>query len=124
MPVVRLSDEVFERLQRHAVPLVDSTSDVMARILDHYESSSGRPKLGQPAAPKVFRDFPSLWIEVGRQFNALGIKLPVRTSSEPNQNSWKQVTFGRRDIHYEWSVRKREQRFDVCLHFESSDLAK
>lgn len=42
MPVVRIPDDLFERLQRHAVPLVDTTTSVIARILDDYERSVGK----------------------------------------------------------------------------------
>ena len=40
MPVVRISDELFKRLQAHAAPLVDSVSDVLARMVDAYEGIS------------------------------------------------------------------------------------
>jgi hypothetical protein len=36
-PVVRISDGIFERLQKLAVPLVDSVGDVIARLLDEHE---------------------------------------------------------------------------------------
>lgn len=38
-PVIRITDDVFVRLQRHAVPLVDSTSDVISRLLDMAEKA-------------------------------------------------------------------------------------
>src|SRR6266571_6815334 len=38
-PVVRISDDVFRRLQRLGEPLVDSPSTVIERVLDHYEAA-------------------------------------------------------------------------------------
>jgi len=35
--VIRISAEVYERLQAHAQPFVDTPSDVIERILDQYE---------------------------------------------------------------------------------------
>ena len=49
MPVVRISDELFKRLQAHAAPLVDSVSDVLARMVDAYEGIS--PTKGAQAKP-------------------------------------------------------------------------
>jgi hypothetical protein len=37
MPLVRVSADVYGRLQRNAVPLVDRPNDVIRRLLDHYE---------------------------------------------------------------------------------------
>lgn len=37
MPVVRISDEVYKRLQKLATPLTDSVSDVLKRVLDENE---------------------------------------------------------------------------------------
>lgn len=39
--VIRVSAEVFERLQKHAEPFVDSPSDVVEHLLDYYESETG-----------------------------------------------------------------------------------
>lgn len=41
MPQVTISDENFMRLQRHAVPLVDSLDSVLARALDALDSANG-----------------------------------------------------------------------------------
>jgi hypothetical protein len=38
MPVIRLPDPVFRRLQAVAAPLVDTPAAVVARLLDFYES--------------------------------------------------------------------------------------
>lgn len=39
--VIRISIDVFERLQKYATPLVDSPSDVIKHLLDAYESRVG-----------------------------------------------------------------------------------
>jgi hypothetical protein len=38
-PVIRISDEVFRRLQRLSEPLVDTPSSVIERVIEHYEKS-------------------------------------------------------------------------------------
>jgi predicted transcriptional regulator len=38
-PVIRISDEVFRRLQKLSEPLVDTPSSVIERVLAHYETS-------------------------------------------------------------------------------------
>ena len=38
MPVIRIPDPVFERLQAIATPLVDSPASVIEKLLDFYES--------------------------------------------------------------------------------------
>lgn len=42
MPTVELSDATFKRLQAHAKPLIDTTSSVIDRLLDHYECDRQR----------------------------------------------------------------------------------
>ena len=37
-PVIRITDEVFERLQRVATPLVDTPASVIGRLLDFYDT--------------------------------------------------------------------------------------
>lgn len=37
-PVIRISDEIFGRLQKHATPLVDTPASVVEKLLDYYES--------------------------------------------------------------------------------------
>ncbi|MFC2018733.1 hypothetical protein ACFLU4_02090 [Chloroflexota bacterium] len=37
-PVIRIPDQVFERLQKHAEPLVDTPASVVEKLLDYYES--------------------------------------------------------------------------------------
>jgi hypothetical protein len=38
MPVVRLPDSLYRRLQEHAEPFVDTPANVIERLLDAYES--------------------------------------------------------------------------------------
>ena len=49
-PVVRIPDDLFKRLQRHAVPLVDTTANVIARMADAYEAQQGSTK--QKSSPR------------------------------------------------------------------------
>jgi hypothetical protein len=46
MPVIRVSDATFDRLKAHAVPLEDSASDVIERVLDGYEECFGAGPFG------------------------------------------------------------------------------
>jgi hypothetical protein len=39
MPVIRIHDSIFERLQKHATPFVDTPASVIERLLDAYETS-------------------------------------------------------------------------------------
>src|SRR5437870_894320 len=39
--VIRISADVFERLQKHAEPLVDTPADVISRLLDSYDGRNG-----------------------------------------------------------------------------------
>lgn len=41
MPVIRIPDEVFRRLQNLATPLVDTPASVIERLLDSHESNGG-----------------------------------------------------------------------------------
>lgn len=53
MPVIRITDEVFTRLQRHATPFVDTPATVIDKLLDYYEAGHGAapPTASQPTAP-------------------------------------------------------------------------
>ena len=52
MPVIRISDPVFGRLQAIATPLVDTPASVIEKLLDFYDSH-GRTRSGvSKAAPK------------------------------------------------------------------------
>jgi len=57
-PVIRISDGTYERLQRHAVPFVDTPETVIGRLLEFYESheqsQSGAPKARPRAASGEF----------------------------------------------------------------------
>jgi len=39
-PVIRIPDDVFRRLQRHAVPFEDTPASVIGRLLDFYDSET------------------------------------------------------------------------------------
>src|SRR4051812_31117346 len=119
MPVVRISDELFRRLQRHATPLVDGVSDVLERILDQYENRKAPVAPTTAPSHEPFSGFPQLWTYVAEQFNSLGLEL--QTSPKGTLTYWKQIKVGKRGIHYEWAVRKKAKSLDVCLHFESDD---
>jgi hypothetical protein len=40
MPVIRIPDSVFERLQKHATPFVDTPATVIVKLLDAFERSA------------------------------------------------------------------------------------
>jgi len=50
MPVIRISDSNYKRLQTHAVPLKDTPNDVLSRILDLAEDKA---QLRFPDMPEV-----------------------------------------------------------------------
>jgi hypothetical protein len=52
MPVIRIPDSTFERLQTIAKPFVDTPASVIERLLDFYEAGSG----GQKQPPNVPRN--------------------------------------------------------------------
>jgi hypothetical protein len=52
MPQVDLTDATFKRLQRLARPLIDSTSDVVDRLIDHYERTHDAPA-AEPAPGEI-----------------------------------------------------------------------
>ena len=43
MPIIKIGEPTFKRLQRHARPLVDSVEDVIARALDALVHCEGEP---------------------------------------------------------------------------------
>jgi hypothetical protein len=49
-PVIRITEQVFRRLQRLGEPLVDTPSSVIERVLDHYEQTGGITNT-KPSAP-------------------------------------------------------------------------
>ena len=53
MPVIRVPDDVFSRLQKIATPLVDTPASVVKRLLDLHESIQ-RPNA--PAAPPALKE--------------------------------------------------------------------
>ena len=77
---VVLSESLFGRLQKHAVPLVDSIEDVVARILDAFENSGEGDRgvsRGPDSGPKVFDPSspPSLMHTVPRQIAVGGVEI-------------------------------------------------
>ncbi|MGH6672400.1 MAG: T4SS efffector SepA family protein [Xanthobacteraceae bacterium] len=61
MPNVNISNRNFQRLQGHAVPLVDDLDAVLARVLDVYEAQAGAPKTMEAEVPEdlTVKDFSS-----------------------------------------------------------------
>jgi hypothetical protein len=54
-PSIDLTDDLFTRLQKHAVPLVDTPLTVIARALDALEAGDEEPSSPiQPAGPRSF----------------------------------------------------------------------
>lgn len=67
---VTISKSVFDRLKKHAVPLVDTTDSVVERLLDYYESSQVK---NSTASNSSFLATSSLWK------SSRGDTLPVGT---------------------------------------------
>ena len=51
MPDFHISDDLFRRLQDHAVPLVDTLEDVVARAVDALDRGNGRGPVPVPSGP-------------------------------------------------------------------------
>lgn len=51
MPTLEISESIFARLQKLAVPLIDTPATVLERLLDHYEHRSERPPQLSTTAP-------------------------------------------------------------------------
>lgn len=76
-PVVRISDEVFRRLQKFGEPLVDTTSRVIDRLIDHYEFTRGPVPVTPPTsvtaasqlAGSAAHSAPQLFLAPARQAN-------------------------------------------------------
>jgi hypothetical protein len=75
-PMIELNDETFARLQKHAIPLVDTPLTVIARALDALEAgdedpvaaaSSTGPRSFNPAAPPNLSHTTPRRAEVGGQ---------------------------------------------------------
>src|SRR6266496_1209550 len=66
MPVVRIPDPVFERLQAIATPFVDTPASVIEKLLDFYAANQGTAPLGRaqstlpsrPTVPRLDPDTP------------------------------------------------------------------
>jgi len=113
MPVVRIPDDQFDRLKKHAEPLVDSVGDVLGRILDSFDPTTRQMRDIRQ------EDFGQLWNVLGRKFNSIDAKFFANPF--PTKRTWNQIRTGRADIHYEWLVHKGDARLDVALHFEAND---
>lgn len=51
MPMVTISYELFKRLQRHAVPLVDTVEEVIERALDALDGADANASSPVPGGP-------------------------------------------------------------------------
>lgn len=87
MPVLNISSDAFARLQKHAVPLVDTLETVLNRALDALDAAAssqplaGGPKAFNPDAP------PSLAFTTVRSIVFEGQKLP------PAQTYWNTLLY-------------------------------
>ena len=57
MPQVELSEATFKRLQKLARPLIDTTSSVVEKLIDHYEDTTGSAPTGTAAIAAAARKF-------------------------------------------------------------------
>lgn len=79
MPVIRIPDAVYERLQKHATPFTDTPATVIERLLDAYEANERRSagvrfdqerrpeSLGATEASPVTaegKQIPNAWIKI------------------------------------------------------------
>ena len=81
MPLIRVADDVFRRLQKHATPLVDSTNDVLRRVLDAYEGLRVdiNPQSPSDASTTLPNSVPaefSMWTAWGGRDHLEGSNLP------------------------------------------------
>lgn len=87
MPVITISAETFARLQKHAVPLIDTLESVLQRALDALDAGSNTPQAGggtksfNPEAP------PSLAFTTVRSITLEGKRLP------PAQTYWNTLLY-------------------------------
>lgn len=74
-PSIELTDEIFSRLQKHAVPLVDTPLTVIERALDALEAGDEEPAGdAQPGGPRSFNPAaaPNLSHTTPRRANVAG----------------------------------------------------
>lgn len=81
-PVVRISDDVFRRLQRISEPLVDTPSQVIDRILAFYE----RTATSQADAQRAEHVVPSTSVALQNADVATDTRLFIAPASEANLN--------------------------------------
>lgn len=91
-PSIDLTDELFSRLQKHAVPLVDTPLTVIARALDALEAGDEEPAhqgQGQATGPRSFNPAaaPNLSHTTPRRAEIGGISLPKA------QTYWNPIMF-------------------------------
>lgn len=60
MPVIRIPEPIFARLQKIATPLVDSPASVVEKLLDFYESRRGKGAAPHKTLERETRDAPDL----------------------------------------------------------------
>lgn len=67
MPVIRIPDSVYERLQKHATPFVDTPATVIEKLLNAYEESpvppTSRAVSAQPPSHEKIGDDDPLRVE-------------------------------------------------------------
>jgi len=90
-PSIDLTDELFSRLQKHAVPLVDTPLTVIARALDALEAGDEEPaREGQATGLRSFNPAaaPNLAHTTPKRAEIAGISLPKA------QTYWNPIMFG------------------------------
>jgi hypothetical protein len=91
MPTLEISESLFKRLQRLAIPLVDTQTTLLERVLDHYESRRGNdPSPGPANFPRPNADsgvltFPPDAPPDLRHASVLSARFASRTSSGWNK---------------------------------------
>jgi hypothetical protein len=90
-PSIDLTDDLFTRLQKHAVPLVDTPLTVIARALDALEAGDEEPssQAASPAGPRSFNPAaaPNLSHTTPRRAQVADKALPK------NQTYWNPIMF-------------------------------
>lgn len=72
MPVIRISDPTWERLQQLATPFIDSPDDVIQKLLSGHEQQQDREEIEVPPPPKAT----STEVATGNRLPR-GIRLPM-----------------------------------------------
>lgn len=77
-----------------------------------------RKEVHQVQQAKQKSEFRKLWQAISTEFNKLETQFQSRAKSS---EMYQPVYVGDSRLHYEWVLRKRSARLDVCLHFEGPD---